>query len=132
MWRQNYTPVGGSLAWSALVAMAPVFTLLFLLGVKRKPAWVSSLFGLGATALVALLAYRMPVMHVAGAITYGAAFGLFPIGWIVYWAIVLYRITVETGRFELIKNSLASLTSDRRLQALLIAFAFGAFLEGAA
>ncbi len=132
MWQQNYTPVGDSLAWSALVAMAPVFTLLFLLGVKRKPAWVSALFGLGATVLVALFAYGMPVVQVAGAVTYGAAFGLFPIGWIVYWAIVLYRITVETGRFELIKNSVASLTDDRRLQALLIAFAFGAFLEGAA
>jgi L-lactate transport len=132
MWRQNYTPVGDNLALSALVAMAPVFTLLFLLGVKRKPAWVSSLFGLGATVLVALFAYGMPVVQVAGAITYGAAFGLFPIGWIVYWAIVLYRITLETGRFELIKNSVASLTDDRRLQALLIAFAFGAFLEGAA
>ena len=132
MWRQNYTPVGDSLAWSALVAMAPVFTLLYLLGVKRKPAWISALCGLGATLVVALAAYRMPTVQALSAMAYGAAFGLFPIGWIVYWAIVLYRITVETGRFELIKNSVASLTADRRLQALLIAFAFGAFLEGAA
>jgi lactate permease len=131
MWRQNYTPVGDSLAISAIAAMAPVFTLLFLLGVKRKAAWISALCGLGAAILVALAAYRMPVVQTIGAVTYGAAFGLFPIGWIVYWAIVLYRMTVETGRFELIKNSLASLTEDRRLQALLIAFAFGAFLEGA-
>jgi lactate permease len=131
MWRQNYTPVGDNLGLSAVIAMAPVFTLLFLLGVKRKPAWISSLFGLAAAILVAVAAYRMPAVQTIGAITYGAAFGLFPIGWIVYWAIVLYRITVETGRFEIIKNSLASLTEDRRLQALLIAFAFGAFLEGA-
>jgi lactate permease len=132
MWRQNYTPVGDSLALSALAAMAPVFTLLFLLGVKRKPAWISALCGLAAAILVALAAYRMPVVRTIAAVTYGAAFGLFPIGWIVYWAIVLYRITVETGRFEIIKNSVGNLTSDRRLQALLIAFAFGAFLEGAA
>jgi len=131
MWRQNYTPVGDSLGLSAVIAMAPVFTLLFLLGVKRKPAWISALFGLAAAILVAVAAYRMPAVQTIGAVTYGAAFGLFPIGWIVYWAIVLYRMTVETGRFELIKNSLATLTEDRRLQALLIAFAFGAFLEGA-
>src|SRR5947209_18413464 len=132
MWLQNYTPVADSLALSALVALLPVFTLLFLLGVKRKPAWISALSGLAATAALALFAYRMPPVQTLAAATYGAAFGLFPIGWIVFWAIVLYRITVETGRFELIKNSVASLTSDRRLQALLIAFAFGAFLEGAA
>ncbi len=132
MWRQNYTPVGDSLVLSALAAMAPVFTLLFLLAAKRKPAWISALWGLAAAVVVALAAYRMPVVQTIGAVTYGAAFGLFPIGWIVYWAIVLYRMTVETGRFEAIKNTVGNLTGDRRLQALLIAFAFGAFLEGAA
>ncbi len=111
MWRQNYTPVADSLALSALVAMLPVFTLLFLLGVKRKPAWISALSGLAATVALALFAYRMPPVQTLAAATYGAAFGLFPIGWIVFWAIVLYRITLETGRFELIKNSVASLTS---------------------
>ena len=62
----------------------------------------------------------------------GAAFGLLPIGWIVFWAVVLYRITLETGKFEIIKDSIGGLTGDRRLQAMLIAFAFGAFIEGAA
>ena len=132
MWQQNYTPLAGSLGISALVASFPVFVLLFLIGVKRKPAWISALFGLGAAVVVALLVYRMPVGMMFNATAYGAAFGLFPIGWIVYWAIVLYRITVETGKFEIIKDSIGGLTDDRRLQALLIAFALGAFIEGAA
>jgi lactate permease len=132
MWQQNYTPIAGSLGFSALVAAIPIFTLLFLLGVKRKPAWMASLAGLAAAALVALAAYKMPVPQLAGAITYGAAFGLFPIGWVVFSAILLYRITLESGQFEIVKDSVGSLTEDRRLQALLIAFAFGAFIEGAA
>jgi lactate permease len=132
MWQQNYTPIGGSLALSTLVAAIPVFVLLFLLGVKRKPAWVAALYGLGAAALVALVAYGMPLPQLAGAITYGAAFGLFPIGWVVFTAILLYNITLDTGKFQVVKDSVGSLTEDRRLQALLIAFAFGAFIEGAA
>src|SRR5713101_8424148 len=132
MWQQNYTPLNGSLALSALVAALPIFTLLFLLGIKRKPAWVAALSGLAATVLVALFLYQMPVSKMVGAATYGAAFGLFPIGWIVIWAVLLYRLTVESGKFESIKHSIGSLTQDRRLQALLIAFAFGAFMEGAA
>ncbi len=132
MWRQNYTPVADSLALSAVVAAAPVFVLLYLLGVKRKPAWVAALSGLGTAAIVALVAYRMPASTVAAATTYGAAFGLFPIGWVVFCAILLYRITLETGKFEIVKDSVGGLTDDRRIQALLIAFAFGAFIEGAA
>jgi len=132
MWPQNYTPVAASLGLSALVAALPIFALLYLLGVKRKPAWVASLCGLGAAALVALASYRMPVGTMLSAAGYGAAFGLFPIGWVVFCAILLYRITLETGKFEIVKDSVGSLTADRRLQALLIAFAFGAFIEGAA
>src|SRR5690606_19324380 len=73
-----------------------------------------------------------PFGLIVSATSMGAAFGLFPIGWIVFWAIMLYRITLETGNFEIIKDSIGGLTSDRRLQAVLIAFAFGAFIEGAA
>jgi len=131
MWQQTYDPVAGSLGLSALVAAAPVFALLFALGVMRVPAWKSSLIGLGAAVLVGLFVYRMPAALMANAVAMGAAFGLFPIGWIIFWAIVLYRVTVETGRFEIIKNSVGTLTDDKRLQALLIAFAFGAFIEGA-
>ena len=132
MWQHNYTPLHGSLFQSAAVASLPVLTLLLLLGVLRKPAWFSALSGLAATVLVALLLYGMPVTQAFSAATFGAAFGLFPIGWIVIGAVFLYRITIETGKFEVIKYSLGSLTKDRALQALLIGFAFGAFLEGAA
>lgn len=132
MWQHNYAPVGGNLALSALAAALPIFMLLFLLGVKRKPAWIAGLSGLATAAAVALFAYGMPPGVMLGAAGYGAAFGLFPIGWVVFSAILLYRLTVETGRFEVVKDSIAGLTEDRRLQALLIAFAFGAFIEGAA
>src|SRR5579864_3890439 len=82
--------------------------------------------------VMALFLYGMPVGSMLGAVTYGGLYGLFPIGWIVIWGVFLYRLTVETGKFETIKLSLRSLTGDRRLQALLIGFAFGAFMEGAA
>src|SRR6185295_6417934 len=108
------------------------FVLLFLLGVKRKPSWVAALCGLGTAALVAVAVYGMPMSALFGAIGYGAANGLFPIGWVVFTAILLYRITVEMGKFETLKDSVGNLSQDRRLQALLIAFAFGAFIEGAA
>lgn len=132
MWQQSYTPIADSLAASALFACLPIAVLLYLLGVARKPAWVAALSGLAAAIVVALFEYQMPMGPMIGAITYGAAFGLFPIGWIVFWAIILYRITLVTGKFEILKDSIGSLTDDRRLQALLIAFAFGAFIEGAA
>jgi lactate permease len=110
----------------------PIFTLLWLLGILRKPAWIAGLAGLGVTGALAIFGYGMPASIAASAALYGAAFGLFPICWIIYSAIVLYRVSVETGKFEVIKDSIGSLTSDSRLQALLIAFAFGAFIEGAA
>ena len=90
------------------------------------------MLGLLVALLVAVFPFQMPVGQALSAALYGAAFGAFPIFWVIYWAIVLYRITVETGQFEIIKTSIGQLTSDRNLQALLIAFAFGAFLEGAA
>ena len=132
MWQQNYAPVGGSLPLSTLVAAVPIAVLLLLLAVARKPAWVASLAGLGSAAIVAGAVYGMPLDHLFSSIAYGAAFGLFPIGWVVFTAILLYRITVESGKFEILKDSIANLTTDQRLQALLIAFAFGAFIEGAA
>ncbi len=82
--------------------------------------------------LLAAFVYHMPARLIVGSTAYGAAFGLFPIAWIIFWAVALYRLSVETGGFEIIKNSVGHLTQDRRLQALLIAFAFGAFIEGAA
>jgi lactate permease len=131
MWQQTYTPLAGSLPLSALVAAIPIFALLYLLGVRRLPSWKAALSGLGAAIAVAVLAYGMPVSRVVSSVGLGAAFGLLPIGYVVFTAILLYRVTVETGKFEIIKDSIGGLTDDRRLQALLIAFAFGAFIEGA-
>jgi lactate permease len=132
MWQQNYTPVANSLPLSTLVAAIPIFALLILLGVARKPAWIASLVGLGTAALVAAGVYGMPLGRLFAAVAYGAAFGLFPIGWVVFAAILLYRVTLESGKFDLLKDSIGHLTDDARLQALLVAFAFGAFIEGAA
>ncbi len=132
MWEQNYQPLLDSLGWSAAAAALPILVPLLLIGVLRKPAWISGLAGLATAVLVAVLIYDMPVQLAASSATMGAAFGLLPIGWIVYWAVVLYRITEETGKFAIIKDSIGGLTTDRRLQAILIAFAFGAFIEGAA
>jgi L-lactate transport len=131
MWSQTYLPVGENLPLSSLVAALPILVLLLLLAVWRVRSWVAALSGLAVAAIVALFVYGMPATQVISSALYGAAFGILPIGWIVYTAILLYKFTVETGKFEIIRNSVGSLTGDRRLQALLIAFAFGAFIEGA-
>jgi L-lactate transport len=132
MWQQNYTPIGGNLLVSALVAALPIFTILILLGVLRRPAWLSAVSAVIVALLVALLVYQMPPGLAVSATLYGAAFGLFPIWWVVFAAILLFRIVEETGQFEIIKASIAQLTNDQRLQVLLIGFTFGAFMEGAA
>jgi lactate permease len=132
MWQHNYEPIGGSLAASALVAAIPIFVLFLMLGVLRKPSWVSALTALASALLVSLAAYGMPARLAVISVIYGAAYGLFPIAWVVFSSIMLYRLVVDTGKFEIIKNSVGSLTDDRRLQAMFIAFSFGAFIEGAA
>ena len=132
MWQQNYEPVGGSLGLSALVAAIPVLVLCFMLGVRRKPAWMAALTALAMAFILALVAYGMPVRLAVMSTLTGAAYGLFPIAWIVFASIMLYRLAVDTGKFEIIKDSVGSLTDDRRLQAMFIAFSFGAFIEGAA
>lgn len=132
MWQQNYAPVAGSLGLSAATASVPILVLFLMLGVFRKPAWVAALAALVSALVVALGAYGMPLQLAAVSTLYGAAFGLFPIAWIVFSSIMLYRLAVETGKFEIIKDSVGGLTTDRRLQAMFIAFSFGAFIEGAA
>ncbi len=132
MWEHNYQPVGGSLGLSAIVAAIPLLVLFYMLGVKRKPSWLAATSALGTAFVVALLGFRMPAQLAITSVAYGVAFGLFPIAWIVFTSILLYRLTVDTGKFEIIKDSVAGLTNDRRLQALFIAFSFGAFVEGAA
>ena len=132
MWQQTYLLFGHGLGFSCALASLPVLTLVLMLGVLRKPAWMASPCGLAVALLVAVLAYRMPVGLALSAAANGAAFGLFPILWIIFWAIALFRVTVEAGQFEIIKSSIGRLTPDPRLQGLLIAFAFAGFLEGAA
>jgi lactate permease len=131
-WDQTYVVFGWGLFPSALIAAIPIFVLLGLLGVLQRPAWVAGLSGLAIAVLVAMDAYHMPLAPALSAAADGGAFGLFPISWIVFWAITLYRVTVDSGKFETIRHSLGRLTTDPYLQILLIGFAFGAFIEGAA
>ncbi|MGD0360850.1 MAG: lactate permease LctP family transporter [Bryobacteraceae bacterium] len=131
-WTQVYAPVGGSLALSALVAALPVVVLLGLLAFGHAKAHWAALSGLAAALGVATLVFGMPAQLAIAAAFMGAAYGLFPIGWIVLGAIFIYDVTVKSGDFEIVKDSIAGVGSDRRVQALLIAFCFGAFIEGAA
>jgi lactate permease len=132
IWVQTYTPLGGSLGLSALVAAIPIVVLFLMLGVLRQAAWMAAAAALTSAFVVALAVYGMPVKLVLISTLFGAAYGLFPIAWIVFTSIMLYRLAVDTGKFEIIKDSVGGLTSDRRLQAMFIAFSFGAFIEGAA
>jgi lactate permease len=132
MWQHNYEPIGGSLGLSAVIAAIPIVVLFVMLGVLRKPAWISALSALISAMIVAVAAYGMPANLAVISTIYGAAYGVFPIAWIVFASIMLYRLAVDTGKFEIIKDSVGSLTDDRRLQAMFIAFSFGAFIEGAA
>ena len=131
-WQQTYSLFGQGVPLSALVAALPIFMLLLLLGVFRRPAWIAALTAWFAAMLVALFGFHMPIAIAGSSALYGAAFGLFPISWIVFWAIALYKTTTEAGKFHVIQASIGNLAQDARLQALLIAFCFGGFLEGAA
>lgn len=130
-WTQAYTPLG-SLGLSALVAVIPVCVLLGLLAFSHAKAHIAALMGLASSLAVAILVYHMPARLGALAALNGAMYGLFPIGWIVLGAIFVYDITCMTGQFEIVKHSIAGIADDRRIQAILIAFCFGSFIEGAA
>ena len=130
-WSQNYAPLG-SVGMSALVAVLPVVTLLGLLAFWRVRAHFAALAGLCVAALIAITVYRMPPQLTLAAAINGAAFGLFPIGWILLNAIFIYHISIESGQFAVLQKQLSGVSRDRRIQALLIAFSFGAFVEGAA
>src|SRR5262252_2079336 len=132
MWQHNYEPLSGSLGLSALVAAIPIAVLFVMLGALRKPAWMSALSALASALIVSLVVYGMPLQLAVMSTVFGAAYGLFPIAWIVFTSIMLYRLAVDTGKFEIIEDSVGGLTDDRRLQAMFIAFSFGAFIEGAA
>jgi lactate permease len=121
-----------NLALSALVAAIPVVFIFWALIVKKMKGYATSLLAIIIALLIATLIYKMPVKLALLSTANGALYGLFPICWIVIMAVFLFNITVKSGQFEIIKYLMASITSDRRLQALLIAFSFGAFLEGTA
>jgi len=130
-WIQVYDPLGN--AWlSTLAAALPIVLLLVALAVLEWKAQWAALSGLAAALLVSVVIYGMPVPAAAATAVYGAAYGLFPIGWIILAAVFLYNLTVRTGQFDIVKASVARLSADRRIQALLVAFSFGAFIEGAA
>src|SRR5216684_844874 len=130
MWNQIYNPLGNA-ALSTVAAALPVVTLLVLIASGKVKAHLAAVIALIVANIVTILIYKMPAGMSVRASLLGVVVGFFPIGWIVLNVIFLYRITVETGRFELLKRAIGGVTTDRRLQLLLIAFAFGAFFEGA-
>jgi len=131
-WIQSYTPIAGSLGISALLAALPLAVIFISLAVFKMKAHKAGPLAVAVAIAIAVLCWQMPVKLAALATAHGVAFGLFPVFYIVVTTILLYNITVKGGQFEIIRASLAGLTGDRRLQALLIAFCFGAFIEGAA
>jgi lactate permease len=130
-WNQVYDPLG--IWWlSTLVAALPIFVLFGLLaGLKVRPHWCA-IAGAFTAVVVGILVFKMPLVLAVSAFSYGVAYGMLKIAWIVLAAVYLYDISVETGQFEIMEESVAGITADRRLQVLLVAFCFGAFIEGAA
>ncbi len=130
MWNQIYDPLGNA-TLSTIAAALPVVTLLVLIASGKVKAHIAAVIALIVANIITIFIYSMPAGMSVKASLLGVVVGFFPIGWIVLNVIFLYRVTVETGRFELLKRAVGGVTEDRRLQLLLIAFAFGAFFEGA-
>ncbi len=131
IWLQNYNPLGN--VWlSTALATVPICVLLGAIAFLRVKPHVAALMGLGVALAVALFAYGMPLPASLATTAYGAAFGLFPIGWIILNVIFLYNLTVDKGLFNILRDSLATVAPDPRVQLILIAFCFGAFIEGMA
>jgi lactate permease len=130
-WAQGYDPVGH---WwlSTMIAALPIIVLLGTLALLHLKAHYAALLGLGAALTIAIGLFHMPVKMAGMTAIYGAGYGLFPIGWIILNVIFMYQLTNEAGQFKVLQQTLTGVTQDRRLQLLLIAFAFGAFFEGAA
>jgi len=132
VYQQVLDPIANSIAWSAVVAAIPLLLLFVLLGALKMTAWVASLISLAVSLAIAIVVYGMPVGQALLAGTEGAAFGFFPILWIVINAIWVYQMTVETGHFDVLRRSFASVSDDQRVQAIIIAFSFGALMEALA
>src|SRR3954453_21398750 len=132
MYKQVLDPVGGSLFASAIFAALPLATLFVLLGVMKVKAHIAAMISLVVAILVAIIVYSMPFGQAADAAILGACFGLFPIMWIVWNAIWIYNMTDLTGHFAVLRRSFTSISDDQRIQAVIIAFAFGALMEALA
>ncbi len=130
-WLQNYDPLHNA-ALSTLVAALPVAVLLSAIAVFKIRIHFAALLGLAIALAIAVFVYGMPAKAAAATTVYGAAFGLFPIGWIILNLIFLYQLTVDSGLFAVLRDSLGKIAPDPRIQVILIAFSFGAFFEGAA
>jgi lactate permease len=132
MYTQDFDPVSSSLGLSAIFGVLPIVTLFVLLGgFKLKAQW-AALIALGVAMLVALIVYGMPLDQTLLSASEGATFGIFPIMWIVIAAIWVYNMTVETGHFAVLRRSFGAISDDQRVQAVIIAFCFGALLEALA
>ncbi len=131
-YRQVYDPLGSSLGLSSIVAVLPLVVLFVLLGVLRMKAWVAGLISVVVALVIAVGIYSMPLVDAVNSGLWGAAFGFFPIMWIVINAIWVYNLTVETGHFDVLRRSFASISDDQRVQAIIIAFCFGALMEALA
>ena len=129
---QNYTAVADSLGWTALVATIPILYFFWALAIKKMKGYIAGLSTLALAIIIAIIAFEVPVATALASASQGALYGIIPIGWIIVTSVFLYNLTVKTGHFNIIRSSVLSITEDRRIQALLIAFSFGAFLEGAA
>ncbi len=132
VFQQVYDPVAGSVALSALLAAVPLLVIALMLAVFRVAPWKSAIAAAVTAFLLAWLAWGLPLPLAVAAATQGMAFGLWPISWVVLAAVFFYNLSVASGDFDVIRRSLAHLTADRRLQALLVAFGFGALIEGIA
>ncbi len=130
-WPQTYNPLG-SVFWSTVIAALPVVVLLSSIAIFKIRIHLSALVGLATALAIALWVYGMPLKSTIATAVFGGAFGLFPIGWIILNLIFLYQLTVHKGLFKVLRESLATLSPDPRIQVILIAFSFGAFFEGAA
>ena len=131
LWQQNYDPAGN--IWlSSLIASLPILFFFFALIKLKLKGYVAASWTVAIALAVALLFYKMPVANALASVVYGFFYGLWPIAWIIIAAVFVYKISVKTGQFDIIRSSILSITPDQRLQMLIVGFCFGAFLEGAA
>jgi len=131
-WQQIYAPIGDSLVLSALIALIPIVFFFLALAVFKMKGHYAAIITVALSMLIAVFGFEMPVNMVFSSASYGFLFGLWPIAWIIVASVFLYKLSVKSGQFNIIRNSIIKITEDQRIQVILIGFSFGAFLEGAA